>query len=107
MAHNSDPTTGKSIPHSGGSQFYMTHTPPAYLNGNYTVFGRVIEGMEVVRSIVLDDVLESVSVLRKRDHEYSPQTLPQTPSTQPALRDGSATRPATTQSSTTQPRGSG
>ncbi len=102
MAHNSDPRTGKSIPHSGGSQFYMTHTPPAHLNGNYTVFGRVIEGLEVVRSIELDDVLESVSVLRKRDHEYSPQTLPEIPSTQPVLRDGSATRP-----STTQPGGSG
>ncbi|MCH8343242.1 MAG: peptidylprolyl isomerase [Planctomycetes bacterium] len=89
-------------PHTAGCQFYMTHTPPAQLNGNYTVFGRVIEGLEVVRSIELDDVLESVSVLRKRDHEYSPQTLPETPSTQPALRDGSATRP-----STIQQRGSG
>ncbi|MCZ6543147.1 MAG: peptidylprolyl isomerase [Planctomycetota bacterium] len=94
-------------PHTAGCQFYLTHTPPARLNGNYTVFGRVIEGLEVVRSIELDDVLESVSVLRKRDHEYSPQTLPLTPTTQPALRDGSATRPATTRPSTTQPRGSG
>ena len=89
-------------PHTAGCQFYMTHTPPAYLNGSYTVFGRVIEGLEVVRSIELDDVLESVSVLRKRNHEYSPQTLPEIPSTQPVLRGGSATRP-----STTQPRGSG
>ena len=90
-------------PHTAGCQFYMTHTPPAYLNGSYTVFGRVIEGLEVVRSIELDDVIESVSVLRKRDHEYSPQTLPELPSTQSGLGDGSATRPATTRPDTTRP----
>ena len=47
------------------------------MNGIHTVFGRVTSGLDVVRSIEPDDVVESVIVLRKRDHEYEPQTLPE------------------------------
>ncbi len=59
-----------SGPNTAGSQFYITHQPLAQLNEGYTVFGRVIDGLDVVRSIERDDVIESVRVLRKRDHEY-------------------------------------
>jgi peptidyl-prolyl cis-trans isomerase B (cyclophilin B) len=62
--------------HTGGSQFFLTHTPPAHLNGKHTVFGRVVSGLDVVRSIEPNDLVETVTVLRKRDHEYEPQTLP-------------------------------
>ena len=63
-------------PNTGGSQFYITHTAPAHLNGKHTVFGRVLEGVDVGRAMEVNDVLESVTILRKRDHEYRPQTLP-------------------------------
>lgn len=39
-------------PDSGGSQFFICVAPAHQLNGQYTVFGRVIEGMEVADKIV-------------------------------------------------------
>ena len=63
-------------PHTAGSQFFLTHAPPAHLNGKHTVFGRVMSGLDVVRSIEPDDLVETVTVLRKRAHVYEPQTLP-------------------------------
>ncbi len=38
-------------PNSGGSQFFLIHADAPHLNGSYTVFGRVIEGMDVVDAI--------------------------------------------------------
>lgn len=59
-----------SGPNSAGSQFYITHQPVNHLNQGYTAFGRVLEGLELVRSIKKDDRIEAVRVLTKRDHEY-------------------------------------
>jgi cyclophilin family peptidyl-prolyl cis-trans isomerase len=61
---------------SGGSQFYLTHAPTPWLNGRHTVFGRVLEGMDVVRRIKQNDVIESITIVRKREHAYVPNTLP-------------------------------
>jgi peptidyl-prolyl cis-trans isomerase B (cyclophilin B) len=88
---------------TGGSQFFITVTPTHWLNGKHTVFGRVIQGMDVARSIKKDDLLQSVTVLRRRDHAYIPVTLPSpnAPATQPA-----STQPqSTTEASATQPSG--
>lgn len=60
---------------SGGSQFFITHLPTAHLNGQHTVFGRTIEGLDVVRTLTHDDKIESATVLRKRDHEYTAEKL--------------------------------
>jgi cyclophilin family peptidyl-prolyl cis-trans isomerase len=38
-------------PNSGGSQFFITYTPQHHLDGHHSVFGRVVEGMEVVEAI--------------------------------------------------------
>lgn len=64
-----------SGPNTGGSQFFITHLPTPDLNGRHTVFGRVIEGLEVARAIEQDDELTRVAVLRTRDHEYVVQKI--------------------------------
>jgi cyclophilin family peptidyl-prolyl cis-trans isomerase len=40
---------------TNGSQFFVTFSPQEYLNGDYTIFGQVIEGMDVVMDIRLRD----------------------------------------------------
>jgi len=47
---------------SSGSQFYITLAPTPQLDGAYTVFGQVIEGMDVVQSIAIGDVIERISI---------------------------------------------
>jgi len=42
-------------PNSGGSQFFITYTRQARLDGKYTVFGEVIEGMDVAEKLTLRD----------------------------------------------------
>jgi cyclophilin family peptidyl-prolyl cis-trans isomerase/HEAT repeat protein len=44
-----------SGPDTGGSQWFITHSPQPHLDGTYTVFGRVTGGMEVVNRIVPGD----------------------------------------------------
>jgi cyclophilin family peptidyl-prolyl cis-trans isomerase/HEAT repeat protein len=47
---------------TGGSQFFITHTPTPHLDGNYTAFGWVAEGMDVVDKIRPGDVIDRVEV---------------------------------------------
>jgi peptidyl-prolyl cis-trans isomerase B (cyclophilin B) len=51
-----------SAPNSASSQFYITLGPAAFLDGNYAVFGRVTEGLDVVKSIRAGDVMTSVTI---------------------------------------------
>ncbi len=51
-------------PDSAGSQFYICLGRQAFLDGNYTVFGQVTEGLDVVHAIEAGDVMESVRVER-------------------------------------------
>ena len=50
---------------TGGSQWFVTHSPQPHLDGGYTVFGRVVTGMDVVDRIVRGDVIQSV-VIKQR-----------------------------------------
>ncbi len=47
---------------TGGSQWFVTHSPQPHLDGGYTVFGRVVMGMDVVDKIVRGDVIQSVVI---------------------------------------------
>jgi cyclophilin family peptidyl-prolyl cis-trans isomerase len=47
---------------TGGSQFFITHSPQPHLDGKYTVFGRVIAGMEVVDKLQQGDIIRRVRV---------------------------------------------
>jgi cyclophilin family peptidyl-prolyl cis-trans isomerase len=49
-------------PDSGGSQWFITHSPQPHLDAKYTVFGRVIGGMEFVDQIQQWDVIRRVRV---------------------------------------------
>jgi len=49
-------------PDTGGSQFFITHSPQPHLDAKYTVFGRVIAGMDVVDQIQPGDLIRRVRV---------------------------------------------
>ena len=67
---------------TNGSQFFLTFNPTSSLDGRHTVFGRIVEGIEVLSDIQrvnplnqnamipeLDKIVEA-KVLNKRDHAY-------------------------------------
>ncbi len=78
-------------PNSGSSQFFITFNRTTHLDGKHTVFGRVIDGHEIVDRIVRTqieingqstavpnaspDYIESATVIRKRDHKYRPRKV--------------------------------
>jgi cyclophilin family peptidyl-prolyl cis-trans isomerase len=70
---------------TGGSQFFLTFRPTEHLDGRHTVFGRVIEGFNVLPKLQRTegeqaggepDKILKAEVLRKRDHDYVPDKLP-------------------------------
>jgi cyclophilin family peptidyl-prolyl cis-trans isomerase len=72
-------------PDTGGSQFFLTFRPTEHLDGRHTVFGRVIEGLEVLPKLQRTeggagggppDKILKAEVIRKRDHAYEAKKIP-------------------------------
>ena len=93
-----------SGPDTGGSQFFLTYSRTSGLDGRHTVFGRIVSGMDVLRTLSVNstgqgpipnaesDILESVEIIRDRGTEYVPNKVDEgdeeeadseTPKTQP------------------------
>jgi peptidyl-prolyl cis-trans isomerase B (cyclophilin B) len=49
-------------PNTNGSQFFITHSPQPHLNGRHTVFGKVVQGQDVVDAIRQGDRMLKVAV---------------------------------------------
>ena len=71
---------------TGGSQFFLTFVPTEHLNDKHTVFGRVVEGLDVLAELQRrdpsgfgpksePDTIVSAEILNKRDHEYVPDKV--------------------------------
>lgn len=51
-----------SAPDTGGSQFFICHSPQSHLDGVHTVFGRVTDGLEIVDKVRKGDKMTKVTV---------------------------------------------
>jgi len=54
-----------AAPDSGGSQFFICHSPQSHLDGLHTVFGKVVKGIEVVDAIQKGDKMTKVWIEEK------------------------------------------
>ncbi|MDA9977517.1 peptidylprolyl isomerase [Flavobacteriaceae bacterium] len=52
---------------TNGSQFFITHAPTNWLDDKHTVFGEVIDGLNIVNEIQQDDLIESITIVRVGD----------------------------------------
>lgn len=51
---------------TGGSQWFVTHSPQPHLDGGYTVFGNVVEGMDVIDRLARGDRIRSITITESK-----------------------------------------
>lgn len=64
-------------PNTGGSQFFVCLDGQPHLNGSFTPFGHIIDGIQVVDQLAKGNRIKRASIVRKRGHEYKPVRIPQ------------------------------
>ena len=48
--------------HTEGTQFFITHSPSLHLDGNYTIFAKVVEGMDIVHKLQAGDRINTITI---------------------------------------------
>ncbi len=87
LAKQPDPSQrAKPAPNSAGCQFMILLCPAPQLDGDYTAFGRVVDGMDIVRRLREGDQILAAEVVRKREHPYRANRLAE-------VETGTFTRP--------------
>jgi cyclophilin family peptidyl-prolyl cis-trans isomerase len=66
LSHNKAGMLGmaNSGPNTNTCQYYITLGDRSYLDGNYTLFGEVVDGMDIVNKIVQGDTTYTISIIR-------------------------------------------
>jgi cyclophilin family peptidyl-prolyl cis-trans isomerase len=49
--------------HTESAQWFITQSATPHLDGNYSLFGQVVSGMEIVNSIEVGDLIQRISML--------------------------------------------
>lgn len=63
-----------SIPNSSGSQFYICLSPQPHLDGGYTTFGGVIQGMDIVDTLAIGDIIKTIRLEAKSKYVKSKES---------------------------------